>query len=81
MEGINWCTQILAYTVLLSIEPDAFTNAFETALAAYMEHHLEANDVRILLYDAFILVEAIKCFITLGIKISRIKVPICPRSC
>ena len=81
MKGIDRCAQILANTVFLSIEPDTFTNAFETTLTPYMEHHLEANDVRILFDNAFVLVEAIECFITLGIEIRGIKVPICPCSC
>ena len=79
MKGVNRCAKILAYAVFLGVESHAFSNALKTTLTANMEHHLEAYDVRILLNDTFLLIEAIEGFVSLWIEISRVEVPISSR--
>ena len=76
MKRVDRCAQVLADSEFFRIESDTFSNALKAAFASDMEHHFEADNIRVLFDDASLLVIFVQCPISARVEIRRVVVPI-----
>ena len=76
MKRVDRCAQVLADSEFFRIKSDAFSNALQAAFTSDMEHHFEADNIRVLFDDASLLVIFIKCSVSARVEIRRVVVPI-----
>ena len=76
MKGIDGRAQILANSMFFRIESDTFANTLQTTFTPDMEHHLEADNIRVLFDNALLLVVSVERPVSLRVEIRRVMVPI-----